>query len=151
MPDSQMTWDDIADIIQEAAQQMKDYGLSSLDIEHGGTRIRLRANSTSVAKIDHLPPVEAVTSPVAPVENAGQLLTAPMIGTFYDAPASGELPFVQVGDRIEVGQVVGIIEAMKIMNEIPSDRAGLVDEILVRNSQPVEYGQPLLRIVPIGE
>jgi acetyl-CoA carboxylase biotin carboxyl carrier protein len=147
MPDSQTTWDDIADIIQEAAQQMKDYGLSSLDIEHGGTRIRLRANSTSVAKIDHLPHVEAVTS----VENAGQLLTAPMIGTFYDAPASGELPFVQVGDRIEVGQVVGIIEAMKIMNEIPSDRAGLVDEILVRNSQPVEYGQPLLRIVPIGE
>ena len=79
---------------------------------------------------------------------ASIVITAPMIGTFYHAPAPGDPPFVNVGDPVEPGQVVGIIEAMKTMNEIPSEHAGVVAEILVANGQPVEYGQPLIRLEP---
>jgi acetyl-CoA carboxylase biotin carboxyl carrier protein len=67
-----------------------------------------------------------------------------MIGTFYAAPGPGEAPFVAIGDEVEVGQVIGIVEAMKIMNEIIADRAGVVTELLVDNAQAVEYGSPLL-------
>jgi len=73
---------------------------------------------------------------------------SPMVGTFYRAPAPGEAPFVEVGDRVRVGQSVCIIEAMKLMNEIESEVSGQVMEILVQNGQPVEYGQPLMRINP---
>jgi acetyl-CoA carboxylase biotin carboxyl carrier protein len=82
----------------------------------------------------------------APAADAGHVVSAPMIGTFYASPSPGEPPFVSVGDSVEVGQVIGIIEAMKIMNEITADRAGTVSEVFVSNSQPVEYGSPLIRI-----
>jgi acetyl-CoA carboxylase biotin carboxyl carrier protein len=71
-----------------------------------------------------------------------------MIGTYYAAPGPGEPVFIEPGDEIEVGQTIAIIEAMKIMNEIAADRAGVVLEVLVRNAQAVEYGQPLLRLEP---
>ncbi|MFL0659923.1 acetyl-CoA carboxylase biotin carboxyl carrier protein [Cylindrospermopsis raciborskii UAM/DH-MRr] len=73
---------------------------------------------------------------------------SPMVGTFYRAPAPGEAPFVEVGDRVRVGQSVCIIEAMKLMNEIEAEVSGQVMEILVQNGQPVEYGQPLMRVNP---
>lgn len=73
---------------------------------------------------------------------------SPMVGTFYRAPAPGEAPFVEVGDRVRVGQSVCIIEAMKLMNEIEAEVSGQVMEIMVQNGQPVEYGQPLMRINP---
>jgi acetyl-CoA carboxylase biotin carboxyl carrier protein len=73
---------------------------------------------------------------------------SPMVGTFYRAPAPGEAPFVEVGDRIRSGQTVCIIEAMKLMNEIEAEVSGQVMEILVQNGEPVEYGQPLMRINP---
>jgi acetyl-CoA carboxylase biotin carboxyl carrier protein len=69
-----------------------------------------------------------------------------MIGTFYASPTPGAPPFVSEGDEVLAGQTIGIIEAMKIMNEIASDRSGMVDEILVSNGQPVEYGSPLMRL-----
>jgi acetyl-CoA carboxylase biotin carboxyl carrier protein len=72
-----------------------------------------------------------------------------MIGTFYLAPGPGEAPYVMVGDTIEVGQTVAIIEAMKIMNEIQSDQAGVLEEVVARNGQGVEYGQPLFRLRPL--
>jgi acetyl-CoA carboxylase biotin carboxyl carrier protein len=71
-----------------------------------------------------------------------------MVGTFYRAPAPGESPFVAVGDRVKSGQSVCIIEAMKLMNEIEAEVSGQVMEILVQNGEPVEYGQPLMRINP---
>jgi acetyl-CoA carboxylase biotin carboxyl carrier protein len=74
------------------------------------------------------------------------LITAPMIGTFYAAATPGAQPFVVEGDEVYVGQTIGIIEAMKIMNEIAADRAGVVEAILVGNGQPVEYGSPLMRL-----
>lgn len=84
----------------------------------------------------------AQTSPVP----AGHVITSPMIGTFYSASAPGEPPFVNIGDEVETGQVVGIIEAMKIMNEITVDKSGVVVEIMVDNAEAVEYGTPLIRI-----
>ena len=69
-----------------------------------------------------------------------------MVGTFYAAPAPGEAPFVNEGEAVEPGQTVGIIEAMKMMNEIESELAGRITRILVENAQPVEYGQPLMVI-----
>ncbi|WP_414541136.1 acetyl-CoA carboxylase biotin carboxyl carrier protein [Nostoc sp. CCY0012] len=73
---------------------------------------------------------------------------SPMVGTFYRAPAPGEAAFVEVGDRVRSGQTVCIIEAMKLMNEIEAEVSGQVMEILVQNGEPVEYGQPLMRINP---
>jgi acetyl-CoA carboxylase biotin carboxyl carrier protein len=73
-----------------------------------------------------------------------QLIVAPMVGTFYAAPTPNEPPYVSEGDAVEPGQIVGIIEAMKMMNEIESDVAGRIIRILVQNAQPVEYGQPLM-------
>ncbi|HLO88958.1 MAG TPA: acetyl-CoA carboxylase biotin carboxyl carrier protein [Nostocaceae cyanobacterium] len=75
-------------------------------------------------------------------------VSSPMVGTFYRAPAPGEAPFVEIGDRVRAGQTVCIIEAMKLMNEIEAEVSGQVMEILVQNGQPVEYGQPLMRINP---
>ena len=75
---------------------------------------------------------------------------SPMVGTFYKSPEPGSKPYVAVGDRVKKGQIVCIIEAMKIMNEIESEFAGVVREILVEDAQPVEYGQALFRIDPNG-
>ena len=71
-----------------------------------------------------------------------------MVGTFYRAPAPGEQPFVEIGDRVRVGQTVCIIEAMKLMNEIEAEVSGQIIDVLVHNGEPVEYGQPLMRIKP---
>lgn len=75
-------------------------------------------------------------------------IKSPMVGTFYRSPAPDEAPFVEVGDRIRTGQTVCIIEAMKLMNEIEAEVSGQVMEILVKNGEPIEYGQPLMRINP---
>lgn len=85
-------------------------------------------------------------APAAQPEAAGQVVTSPLVGTFYAAPAEDAEPFVKVGDTVQVGQVLAIVEAMKLMNEIDSDFAGTVTEVLVQNGQAVEYGQPLFRI-----
>ncbi len=77
----------------------------------------------------------------------GNIVKSPLVGTFYAAPAEDAESFVKVGDRVEKGQTLGIVEAMKLMNEIESDYSGTVAEILVNNQEGVEYGQPLFRIV----
>jgi acetyl-CoA carboxylase biotin carboxyl carrier protein len=92
----------------------------------------------------------AATSPLAVNSPSARLVevSSPMVGTFYRAPAPGEAPFVEVGDRVRNGQTVCIIEAMKLMNEIEAEVSGQVMEILLQNGEPVEYGQPLMRINP---
>ncbi|MDJ0736362.1 MAG: acetyl-CoA carboxylase biotin carboxyl carrier protein [Nostocaceae cyanobacterium] len=92
----------------------------------------------------------AAQQPSAPPgkEQKGVEVTSPMVGTFYRAPAPGEVAFVEVGDRVRSGQTVCIIEAMKLMNEIEAEVSGQVIEILVQNGEPVEYGQALMRINP---
>ena len=78
-------------------------------------------------------------------------ITSPMVGTFYRAPSPGAPPFVEVGDRVEVGQTLCILEAMKLMNELESEVAGIVREICVENAQPIEFGQRLFLIEPEGK
>jgi acetyl-CoA carboxylase biotin carboxyl carrier protein len=138
--------DEVIDAVRELITMMSRGGISELDLSTGDVTIRLRGASagTAVAPASHSADHAPFSGP-AP-EPAGHVITAPMIGTYYSAPAPGEAPFVQVGDEVEVGQVIGIIEAMKIMNEIISDKSGVVSETLVENAQPVEYGSPLLRL-----
>lgn len=97
-------------------------------------------------------PMPAATTPAPAAEAAPaapsteDAFPSPMVGTFYRASAPGAAPYVNVGDVVEVGQTLGVIEAMKLMNEIPSDRAGVVKAILIENGQAVEFGQPLFVI-----
>lgn len=88
----------------------------------------------------------AAEAPAAPAASAGHVLKSPMVGTFYRSSAPGANPFVEVGQTVKAGDTVCIIEAMKLLNEIECDHDGVIKEILVENGQPVEYGQPLLRI-----
>lgn len=91
----------------------------------------------------------AAAAPPAPaVDDSLVAITSPMVGTFYRSPAPEEPAFVDVGDRIQTGQTVCIIEAMKLMNELDAEVSGEIVEILVQNSEPVEYGQPLMRVKP---
>ena len=95
--------------------------------------------------------VAAVDEPAkAPAKNAGTDVKSPMVGTFYGAPEPGAKPYVSVGSRVSKGQILCIIEAMKIMNEIESEVAGVVTEVLAQDATPVEYGQALFRIDPNG-
>ncbi|HSF78446.1 MAG TPA: acetyl-CoA carboxylase biotin carboxyl carrier protein, partial [Steroidobacteraceae bacterium] len=89
---------------------------------------------------------QAQPVPARPAPPKDDSITAPMVGTYYSAPAPGAKPFVQVGDEIKVGQVLCIIEAMKMMNQIESEKEGRVVSILARNGEPVEFGQPLFVI-----
>ena len=79
-------------------------------------------------------------------ETAGKVITSPLVGVFYAAPSEEAAPFVQVGDHVQKGQTVAIVEAMKLMNEIESECTGTIKEIFVKNGQSVEYGQPLFRV-----
>ncbi|MDQ4044732.1 MAG: acetyl-CoA carboxylase biotin carboxyl carrier protein [Chloroflexota bacterium] len=121
-------------------------GISELDLTSGDVSIRLRGGTGAATSPTPSMVPNGETDDLEAAEDEGHIITAPMIGTFYAAPSPGEDPFVQVGDEVEVGQVVGIIEAMKIMNEIIADKPGVVAEILVENAQAVEYGSPLVRL-----
>jgi acetyl-CoA carboxylase biotin carboxyl carrier protein len=137
--------------IRRLADLLREYGLSEVEVEREGVRVRLRreapATAGPVAATPAAPPAAAAA---AVPEAAGHLLTveAPMVGTFYRAPSPDARPFVGDGDRVKKGQVVCIIEAMKLMNEIESKVAGRVVKVLVENAQPVEYGQPLFLLEP---
>jgi acetyl-CoA carboxylase biotin carboxyl carrier protein len=143
--------------IRQLADLLREYGLSEVEVEREGVRVRLRREIQAAP--ESLPPAgpRVVAAPaglpvadVAPGAGEAHLLTveAPMVGTFYRAPSPDAQPFVRDGDRVKKGQVVCIIEAMKLMNEIESKVAGRVAKILVENAQPVEYGQPLFLLEP---
>jgi len=127
-------------------------GLTELEVSWGDTRIRIRRELAPAPGQADL--ASASTRGPAATEAMGhartQLVTieAPMVGTFYRAPSPEAAPYVREGDLIKVGQILCIIEAMKLMNEIESKVAGRIVKILVENAQPVEYGQPLFLIEP---
>jgi acetyl-CoA carboxylase biotin carboxyl carrier protein len=106
----------------------------------------LEASSRSTAAT----PVSPPSPPVPPPTNDRRLvdIISPMVGTFYRSPSPDDSPFVEVGDRVRKGQTVCIIEAMKLMNELEAEVGGEIVEILVQNGEPVEYGQPLMRVTP---
>jgi acetyl-CoA carboxylase biotin carboxyl carrier protein len=133
-----------ADLVQSLAAVMRQSSITELDLDLGDVSVRLRRprpdHEGGETRQETLLPASAEQDPPE------VLITAPMIGTFYAAATPGAQPFVAEGDEVYVGQTIGIIEAMKIMNEIAADRAGVVEAILVGNGQPVEYGSPLMRL-----
>jgi acetyl-CoA carboxylase biotin carboxyl carrier protein len=141
------------DRIEALARLMRENGLAELELEEGGARLALRLAGV-VAPAPAPAPAAAASAPApatpavaaAPAE-AGALVKAPMVGTFYRSAKPGAPPFVDVGDKVRKGQVLCILEAMKLMNEIESDAEGTVAAILVDNGRPVQFGQPLFRIV----
>jgi acetyl-CoA carboxylase biotin carboxyl carrier protein len=135
----------VADLVRSLAAVMRQSDVTELDLELGSLTLRLRRPELLAGGNGVETPVDRAATVTRP-ESREHLITAPMIGTFYTASAPGTSPFVSVGDEVAVGQTIGIIEAMKIMNEIAADRAGTVEAILAGNGQPVEYGSPLLRL-----
>ena len=143
--------------LQELIRLFESTDLSEIEVEEDGRRIRLAKSTVSETHV--IPAQQARTgkeySPSAPVLDAEtQALLAeglvtvdsPMVGTFYAASGPGSPPFVQVGDTVDAGQVICIVEAMKIMNEVVCKVPAIIERILVRNGDPVEYGQPLFKI-----
>jgi len=137
---------------------MVESNIDELEIREGEESVRIKRQTDVVSTPRAVPPMQMLSeaAPAAlPVESepeetlalpSGHVVTSPMVGTFYQAPSPGAKPFVQVGQRVDAGDTLCIIEAMKILNQIEADRAGVVADILVENGQPVEYGQPLYAI-----
>ncbi len=120
-------------------------GLEELEITHEGRHIRLKKPGVGGVMMAAAPaPAGAAVVPQA--AEVGEAFKAPLVGTFYAANSPDAAPYVQVGTEVKVGQVLGIIEAMKTMNQITADRAGKVLKVLIQNGQPVEFGQPLFII-----
>ena len=139
-------------LIEEMLQLMESRGLVELEMEHQGLRIRLRKATSSpspqvVEYVTGVPHVPGAATPAAE-ESHRVIIKSPMVGTFYRAPAADAPPFAEVGQDLDVGQVVCIIEAMKLMNEIKSEVAGRIAEILIENGAAVEFGQPLFVVEP---
>ena len=128
--------------IRKYAKLMGELGLTGLEVTEDGAMLRLERNVTAA-------PAGVPAAVFAPEhEDDGDCVTvrSPMVGVFYAAPAENAEPFVSVGDRIRQGQTLCIIEAMKLMNEIPAEFAGEVTEVCVKNGQAVDYGCALFRI-----
>src|SRR5262245_43839300 len=134
-------------------------GIGELEVSTGGRTVRIASQagvapvSTATLAAPH-PAPSAAASGASPAGSPGAtgnqvVITSPMVGTFYRAPAPDAEPYVEVGDVVEVGQTVCIVEAMKLMNEIESEVKGRIVRILVENAQPVEYGQKLFLIEPL--
>lgn len=145
-------------LIRELAQILNSEGLSEIEVEQKGMRIRVARNVTVSAAVSAGPVASAAPAPAEPAgapaqaapsldnENHPGTVKSPMVGTVYRAPEPNAPPFVEVGSVVKKGQTVLIIEAMKTMNHIAASRPGTVKAILVENGQPVEFGEPLLII-----
>ncbi len=146
--------DDVGKLVELLAES----GVGEIRVKQGELEITVKARTEVATPVEPLAVPQAPTvpweeaEPVPEVEGSAELngrlhvVSSPVVGTFYRAPAPGEEPYVEVGDRIGVGQTLCIVEAMKLMNEIPADVSGEVIEILAENARGVEYDQPLFRI-----
>lgn len=138
----------------ELIKTVSDSNISSFKYEDGETKILMSsgdaADHNTVAKttpVVESTPVENVEKQnINTASNNDKVVKSPLVGTFYVAPNEDAAPFVNIGDKVETGQVLAIVEAMKLMNEIESDFSGTVSEIFVNNGEAVEYGQPLFAI-----
>lgn len=161
-----LTFEQIKDLIDQVAS----HGLSGFELERSGFRLKIDgqklvgAEAPQAVQVPAASPAETATSaavvpqPAAPPPAAAapppaesppadhHILNSPIVGTFYRSPSPDLPPFFEVGDRVKKGQVLCIVEAMKLMNEIESDANGTIVEIYVENAQPVEYGEPLFAI-----
>ncbi len=156
-----MTVDEIRELINLAAET----GIAELEVQRGDARVRIRraAFATAPQEIVIAPQQASVAAPAAPVatlpaiepgRDKGEkpadpnlvLVKSPIVGTFYESPSPGAPAFVAVGERVQPGKVLCIIESMKLMNEIESEHSGIIESRLVLNGQPVEYGEALFAI-----
>lgn len=134
-----MEMDHLVKLIETVSQS----GLSRFEYEESGVRIHMeKPEATQVSAVQAQPE----ETPQAPEGAEDQVITCPLVGIFYEAPEEGAEAFVKVGDTVKKGQTLAIVEAMKLMNEIESEYDGIVTEVLVKNGQAVEFGQPLFRI-----
>ena len=129
--------------IIELMKAVSDNGLTKFELEHGGIKIFMKCEKGTVT-VDETTVVNSM--PEKKKEAIGNVISCPLVGTFYTSPSPEAECFVKVGDRVKKGQILGIVEAMKLMNEIESEYEGTVAEILVKNEETVEYGQPLFVI-----
>jgi acetyl-CoA carboxylase biotin carboxyl carrier protein len=157
--------------LKELIEFLIEKDIAEFELERGDVKVRIKRAAESAASASgHEPryfavhagpppaaasgatpgaPPSAATPPIAPVAEEGlHMVRSPIVGTFYESPSPGSPPFVKPGDVVEVGQVLCIVEAMKLMNEIESDVAGEVVKKLISNGQPIEYGQELFAIRP---
>ena len=138
---------------------VEESGISELELTEDGEKVRISRNFTSSAPVQQYAPVQysapqfaapaaapAVAAAEAPAVEEGHAVKSPMVGTFYRSPSPDAKAFVEVGDTVAVGDTLCIIEAMKLLNEIEADKAGVVKKILVDNGQAIEYGEPLFII-----
>ncbi len=143
--------------VKKLIELLEESGIAEIEIKEGEESVRIsRMTSGAVFTQPQMfapPPLQVASAPAAAAAPAApaptsvdHMVPAPMVGTFYSAPAPGAKAFVQIGDEVKVGQVLCIIEAMKMMNQIESDRAGKITSVLVQNGDPVEFGQPLFAI-----
>jgi len=148
--------------IREILELLKGSDVSEFELGRGETVLKIRRGVVSGPPAAFVPSPAPLQGPAAatqqaeepkgpakePAKPAHKEIASPIVGTFYRAPAPDAAPFVEVGTRVVKGQVLCILEAMKIMNQIESDTTGTIAAILVENAQPVAYGQPLFHIVP---
>lgn len=142
--------------LKKLIELVEDSGISELEITDGEEKVRISRHGPAAQPVmyasAHFPPASAappplpVAAPAAPAEVEGHIVKSPMVGTFYRASSPEARSFVEVGQSISAGQTLCIIEAMKLLNEIEADQAGVIKAILVENGQPVEYGEPLFII-----
>jgi len=146
--------------IKKLIELLEESGIAEIEIKEGEEALRISRMPTGIGAAQLAPmqiplpaaplaaPIAAAApqvaaAPAAKAKPNEHVITAPMVGTFYGAPSPGAKPFIEIGDEIKVGTVLCIIEAMKMMNQIESDKAGRVTSIMARNGDPVEFGQPL--------
>ncbi|HUH00136.1 MAG TPA: acetyl-CoA carboxylase biotin carboxyl carrier protein [Gammaproteobacteria bacterium] len=144
--------------VKKLIELLEESGIAEIEIHEGEESVRISRHPTgggwsappqmmTAAPAQGPAPAGQVTGdPSQQPPPAGHTIAAPMVGTYYNAPAPGAKPFVQIGSKVEVGDTLCIIEAMKMMNQIESETAGTVVAILVDNGEPVEFGQPLFII-----
>ena len=145
-----------SDYIEKLAKIITDNGLTEISLEDGEQAITIRKDLPEVSIAPSAPivspapqavPAAAASAPTKQAEEPkGKAIVSPMVGTFYSAPSPDANPFVEVGSNVEAGDVVCIIEAMKLMNEIKSEQSGKVVQICVKNGDPIEYGQVLMYV-----
>ena len=143
--------------VKKLMELLEESGMSEIEIKEGEESVKISRYGNSPAPAQH--PIQSFVQQQAPVSSAptsqtasqneqpqetGQSVTSPMVGTFYSAPSPTAKPFVSIGQKINQGDTVGIIEAMKIMNQIESDQSGTVVEILVKDGEAIEFGQSLI-------
>ena len=131
--------------IKKLIDLMIESDLQAIEVKEGDQSIALTRRNPVVAGIAPVAAAPVAAAPVVKAASRGAVETSPMVGVFYAAPNPGEAPFVNVGQTISAGETLGIIEAMKIMNPIEATQSGVIEEILVKNGDVIQFGQPLFR------